>query len=171
MSERSVSKHDRGMHAVARVREVRERDSRLGLLQALGRVREHEARVDDLGQALDDAASQSVGTLTEFTVSRRMLQAMAEALMIAEHELEASRVVALDAHSRWQADKAAVRAIEHLLDERARLRAEERARVEVREIDDIVGRLHLRQSIRRRSNAHRHDHRYDGVAHEIGGAA
>ena len=148
--------HDRGLRAVARVREVRERDSRVGLLHALGRVRDHEARVESLGHALDEAASRSFATLTEFTDSRRMLRAMAEALTLAEHALESSRVVALQAHSRWQSDKAACNAIEHLLDERARVRAEEAVRAENREIDDIVSRLHLRQSIRRGGS---HGHR------------
>jgi flagellar FliJ protein len=156
------SSHDRGLRAVARVREVRERDSRLGLLHALGRVRDQEARVDSLGRALDEAASRSFSTLVEFTDSRAMLRAMAEALASAQHDLESCRVVALDAHSRWQSDKAAVRAIEHLLDERARLRAEEALRVENREIDDIVSRLHLRQSIRRRNGSGHHHQR--GVA-------
>ena len=148
--------HDRGLRAVARVREVRERDSRLGLLHALGRVRDHEARVESLGAALDEAASRSFRTITQFTDSRRMLKAMAEALTAAEHDLESSRVVALQAHTRWQSDKAACNAIEHLLDERARARLEEAVRAESREIDDIVSRLHLRQSIRRRG-AHSHD--------------
>ena len=151
-----MSHHDRGLRAVARVREVRERDSRLGLLHALGRVRDQEERVEALGRALDKAASRSFDTLAAFTASRVMLEAMAEALATAQHDLESRRVVALQAHTRWQADKAAVKAIEHLLDERARVRAEEAARAETREIDDIVSRLHLRQSIRRR------DHR--GVA-------
>ena len=148
--------HDRGLHAVARVREVRERDSRLGLLHALGRVRDQESHVEALGRALDEAASRSFDTLTEFTASRGMLQAMARALTSAEHDLESRRVVALQAHTRWQTDKAAVRAIEHLLDERARIRAEEAARAENREIDDIVSRLHLRQSIRRRGDRSHH---------------
>ena len=50
-----MTTHDRGLRAVARVREVRERDSRLGLLHALGRVRDQEARVDALALALDQA--------------------------------------------------------------------------------------------------------------------
>ena len=148
--------HDRGLRAVARVREVRERDSRLGLLHALGRVRDQEARVDALGIALDKAASRSFDTLHEFTASRPMLEAMAQALASAERDLDGRRAVALQAHSRWQADKAAVKAIEHLLDERSRVRAEEAARAESREIDDIVSRLHLRQSIRRRGDRTHH---------------
>ncbi len=156
--------HDRGLRAVARVREVRERDSRLGLLHALGRVRDHEARVDRLGRALDEAAARSFATLTEFTDSRTMLRAMAEALTSAQHDLESSQVVALQAHTRWQSDKAAVRAIEHLLDERARARLEEATRAENREIDDIVSRLHLRQSARRGLRA-RHEH---GTSHHRG---
>ena len=52
------------------------------------------------------------------------------------------RTVATEAHHRWQADKAGIKAIEHLLEQRALRRAEEAARAEVREIDDVVGRLH-----------------------------
>ena len=152
----TISHHDRGLRAVARVREVRERDSRLGLLHALGRVRDQESHVESLGHALDEAASRSFSTLDEFTTARGMLKAMAQALTAAEHDLESRRVVALQAHARWQADKAAVKAIEHLLDERARVRLEEAARAESREIDDIVSRLHLRQSVRRR-RSHPHD--------------
>ena len=150
----TTTSHDRGLRAVARVREVRERDSRIGLLHALGRVRDQEAHVEALSVALDEAASRSFTTVSEFTSARGMLRAMAEALQAAEHDLESRRVVALQAHTRWQADKAAVRAIEHLLDERARVRAEAAARAETREIDDIVSRLHLRQSIRRRDRSH-----------------
>lgn len=136
--------HDRGMRAVARVRRVRERDSRLGLLQALTTARLREQEVETLRSALEEAAQRTAADLDGFVVSRRLLNGMAAAVRAAEHRLEGSRTVAADAHARWQADKARVRAIEQLLERRAARRAEEEARAEVREVDDIVGRLQAR---------------------------
>jgi flagellar FliJ protein len=135
---------DRGMRAVARVREVRERDSRIGLLQALTAVRTREEELAGLQAVLAEAVQQSPGDLDGFAASRRLLAGMAAGVREAEHRLEGSRTVATEAHSRWQADKARVKAIEQLLERRASRRAEEAARAEVREVDDIVGRLQAR---------------------------
>ena len=132
------------MRAVARVREVRERDSRIGLLQALTTVRIREEELAGLQAALDESGRNGGHDLDGFAASRRLLAGMAAGVREAEHRLEGSRTVAAEAHARWQADKARVRAIEQLLERRAARRAEERARAEVREIDDIVGRLHAR---------------------------
>ena len=136
--------HDRGMRAVARVREVRERDSRIGLLQALTTVRLREQELQSLQAALEEATQRVSGDLDEFVLSRRLLTGMAAGVRAAENRLEGSRTVAAEAHARWQADKARVRAIEQLLERRAARRAEEESRAEVREIDDIVGRLQAR---------------------------
>jgi flagellar export protein FliJ len=132
------------MRAVARVREVRERDSRIGLLQALTTVRIREEELAALRGALDEAAQRVEGDLDGYAASRRLLTGMAVGVREAEHRLEGSRTVAAEAHARWQADKARVRAIEQLLERRVTRRAEEAARAEVREIDDIVGRLQAR---------------------------
>jgi flagellar biosynthesis chaperone FliJ len=75
-------------------------------------------------------------------VSRQLLATMAAAVGEAEQRLTAARTVATAAHHRWQADKAGLKAIEHLLEQRAQARAEEQSRAEVREVDDVVGRLH-----------------------------
>lgn len=138
---------DRGMRAVARVRAVRERDSRIGLLQALTTVRLREEELERLRAKLAEAAQRAHGDLDDFVVSRRLLSGMAAGVREAEHRLEGSRTVAAEAHARWQADKARVRAIEQLLDRRANRRAEEEARAEVREVDDIVGRLQARTGV------------------------
>lgn len=134
--------HDRGMRAVRRVREVRERDSRIGLLHALTAVRNREARLEELRTALEQAVTRKADTLDDFVVSRQLLATMAVAVGEAEHRLVAARTVATEAHQRWQSDKAGMKAIEHLLEQRAIDRAEERARAEVREVDDVVGNLH-----------------------------
>ena len=137
-----MTKHDRGMHAVHRVREVRERDSRIGLLHALTTVRDREARLEELRNALEQAVIRDADTLDDFVVSRHLLATMAVAVGEAEQRLSSARTVATEAHHRWQLDKAGIKAIEHLLEQRAMHRAEEAARAEVREVDDVVGRLH-----------------------------
>lgn len=138
---------DRGMRAVARVRAVRERDSRIGLLQALTTVRLREEELGTLRATLEEAARRVEGDLDDFAASRRLLTGMAAMVREAEHRLEGSRTVAAEAHVRWQADKARVRAIEQLLDHRAERRAEDEARADVREIEDIVGRLWSRTGV------------------------
>jgi flagellar protein FliJ len=138
----SASTHDRGMRAVRRVREVRERDSRIGLLHALSAVRDREAHLEELRTALEQAVTREDDTLDDFVVSRHLLAMMAVAVGEAESRLDAARTVATEAHQRWQTDKAGIKAIEHLLAQRALQRAEEAGRAEVREIDDVVGRLH-----------------------------
>ncbi len=136
------AQHDRGMRAVRRVREVRERDSRIGLLHALSAVRDREAHLEELRTALAQAVTRQADTLDDFVISRHLLAMMAVAVGEAEHRLTAAQTVATAAHQRWQADKAGMKAIEHLLEQRAIDRAEERKRAEVREIDDVVGRMH-----------------------------
>jgi flagellar biosynthesis chaperone FliJ len=138
--------HDRGMQAVRRVREVRERDSRIGLLHALTAVRDREAKLEELRNALEQAVTRDADTLDQFVVSRQLLATMARAVGEAEHRLAAARTVATAAHHRWQADKAGMKAIEHLLEQRAVARADEAARAEVREVDDVVGRMHTGRS-------------------------
>ena len=137
-----MSNHDRGMQAVHRVREVRERDSRIGLLQSLTAVRDREAVLEELRNAIEQAVTRSADTLDDFVVSRHLLAMMAVAVGEAEQRLASARTVATEAHHRWQRDKAGMKAIEHLLEQRALQRADEAARAEVREVDDVVGRLH-----------------------------
>lgn len=143
--------HDRGLKAVARVREVRERDSRLGLLAAMHTVAEREQQVTDLRSALQDAAQHRTVSMDRYVVSRGMLSSMALAVSEAERRLETSRLVAAEAQSRWQSDKARLRAIRQLVQQRALQRADAAHRAEVREIDDIVGRLHARAQLASRT--------------------
>ncbi len=145
--------HDRGMQAVARVREVRERDSRLGLLQARQTVRQREQHAEELRGALREAQDHATGTVEEFVVSRALLTSMAIAVRDAEQRCESARTVATEAESRWQADKARLRAIRQLLQKRALQRVEAVERAERREVDDIVGQLHARRSKDARSRA------------------
>jgi flagellar protein FliJ len=148
---------DRGMRAVLRVRGVRERESRIRLVHVLDAVRHHENEVARHQQALVLAARPTEGTVAEFVTARNLLAGMAAAVKDAEQQLAASRAAAAEAHQRWQADKAQVRAVEVLLEERAARRADERRRAEVREIDDVVGALHSHTS--RQSNNNQQERR------------
>jgi len=138
-SHRGAGGRDRGLRAVARVREVRERDSRAGLLQALSNVRSRETELAERAQALATASSRSYGTLGEFVVGRQFLEATAQGVVEAQRRLAASTTVATEARGRWQADKTRARAIEHLLEVRAERARAEALRAEARETDDIVG--------------------------------
>ena len=133
---------DRGLKAVARVREVRERDSRAGLLHALATVRTREAELVEREQALLEASTRSTASVGEYAVHRQFLHATATSVREAQRRLEASTTVATEARGRWQADKTRVRAIEHLLELRAERARAEALRAEAREIDDIVGGRH-----------------------------
>jgi flagellar export protein FliJ len=135
----SAHTRDRGLHAVARVREVRERDSRIGLLQALTNVRTREAELAAREQALAAATARSFATIGEFVVGRQFLEASAQDVVAAQRRLAASTTVATEARNRWQADKTRVRAIEHLLEVRAERARAEALQAEARETDDIVG--------------------------------
>jgi len=143
---------DRGMRAVLRVRGVRERESRIRLVHALDAVRHHENEVARHQHALALAVRPTEGTVADFVSARNLLAGMAAAIKEAEQQLAASRAAAAEAHQRWQADKAQVRAVELLLEERAARRADERRRAEVREVDDVVSALHSHTNTSRQSN-------------------
>lgn len=138
-SSRRTAGRDRGLHAVARVREVRERDSRAGLLQALTNVRTREAELAQRRRELDEASARTFGSLGDFATGRRFLEATATAAVEAERRLATSTTVAIEARSRWQADKTRSRAVEHLLEVRAERARAAALRAETRETDDIVG--------------------------------
>jgi flagellar protein FliJ len=143
---------DRGLHAVGRVREVRERDSRLGLRSA---ILEHQA-LEDRAAALDDVVrSHAAGTTTtavatvaatDWTSQRAALVAVAAVARQARAESDAARVRRTAADEHWRLDRTRLRAVELLLERRAEERRAEAQRVAERELDDIGGQLWLRRS-------------------------
>lgn len=140
----SRPEHDRGLRTVARVREVRERDSRIGLVAALATVRERETALRLREDALAAAAAAPATTMADYVLTRNSLNAMALGVREAGRSVEAGRTVAVDAHARWTHDRSRLEAVTRLLERRAERRREELARAEVRELDDIVGRLWTR---------------------------
>ncbi len=140
------SERDAGMHAVARVRGVREQDSRLGLQQALRELRVADARVTHLRSALLAAEDFTEGDLAAYVALRLRLQSIGDALGAARAEAEGSRTIAESAQAHWQRDRTRLEAVEQLLERRAVARREEAARAEARELDDIAGQLWQRRA-------------------------
>jgi flagellar FliJ protein len=144
----SRATHDRGLSAVARVREVRERDSRLGLRRAAEEHRSREQRAEELERLVREhaAAGSPAGQgLPEWAAQRRALMALAAAARRAHDEVDAAARLKASAHEHWQRDHARLGAVEHLLELRADERRAERARAVARELDDIGGQAWLRR--------------------------
>lgn len=137
---------DRGLAAVARVREVRERDSRLGLVAALADLRAREARVGELEAALREHGSSVSGDMATFVALRESLVALREALVADRARLATAQTVALDADARWQADRSRLGAVDGLLDRRADERRVERRRAEDKDLDEVASQGWLRRA-------------------------
>ena len=143
------TQHDRGLHAVARVREVRERDSRLGLMHA---DREHRAAVDRSEQ-LDtmvrthatalDAPAEPI-TAAEWAAGRVVLASVAASARRTHVEADAAALVRTAAQEHWQHARSRVRAVEALLERRADARRAEANRAEARVLDDLGAQRWLR---------------------------
>ncbi|MGA8257248.1 MAG: flagellar FliJ family protein [Nocardioides sp.] len=140
---RVTTEHDRGLRAVARVREVRERDSRIGLQQALHEERTAGDQVARIDAALA-AHRDPEGAAGHFVAVREMLVGQHEVIRAARDQLAAAQVVALDAGARWRSDRSRLDAVESLLARRAAERLAERLRREVVELDDIAAQRWLR---------------------------
>ena len=132
---------DAGMLAVARVRAVREQDSRLGLQQAMTEQRRHEEFLVDLGRRLDEALRFDGGTVASFLHVRAGYRALTEQITAATAELASARTITESAREHWQRDKTRLSAVELLLERRAELQ-----RRESRELDDIAGQRWQRQN-------------------------
>ena len=140
--------HDRGLRAVARVREVRERDSQLGLRHAAEEHRARQLRADELDrivQAHAAAGSAEGQALPEWAAQRRALMALASAARSAHDDADAAARLKASAHEHWQRDRARLGAVEHLLELRAAEHRAEVARAVARELDDIGGQAWLRR--------------------------
>lgn len=139
----SAADLDRGMRAVERVRAVRERDSRIGLQQALREREAHRARVQHLVGLLEDGSWQA-GDTPAFTAARHAMLAVGDAIEAATEELAAAQRIADTAQAHWTSDKVRLSAVESLLARRAETRRAERSHREAVELDDIAGQLWAR---------------------------
>ncbi|HEX2895360.1 MAG TPA: flagellar export protein FliJ [Marmoricola sp.] len=134
----AANRHDAGMLAVARVRGVREQDSRIGLQQALAEQRSHEQRVAELRGRLQSGSHFESGPAGAFLMLRASLDALGANVRSAERDLATGVAISEAAYEVWQADRARLAAVESLIERRAAVRRAEAARREARELDEIA---------------------------------
>ncbi|RNL62655.1 hypothetical protein EFK50_12930 [Nocardioides marmoriginsengisoli] len=139
------ARHDAGLAAVARVRGVRETDSRIGLQTALGEQRSAQARVDELRARVDAADAFESGPAATFLALRQSLEVLGGILGTAEAERNQAATISEAALARWHQDKSRLGAIEMLLERRAAARREEAGRREARDLDDLAAQRWLRR--------------------------
>jgi flagellar export protein FliJ len=135
---------DQGLNAVARVRDMRERDSRYGLRIALEEQRAREAKARRHLEQLEQASSWESGSAQEFQAGRAALSLLSAALTSAQHSAASGRIVTEAARDHWRSDKTRLNAVEMLLERRAALREAEAEHARAKELDDIGTRLWLR---------------------------
>lgn len=145
-----MSTVDEGLQAVARVREMREQDSRHGLRLALQEQRRREEDARRYLDRIEQAPSFVTGSTADFQAGRAALASLSSALTTAQQQIAAGRVVTESAREHWQSDKTRLNAVEMLLERRAAERAAAADRAEAKELDDIGARLWLR---RRKKNS------------------
>ncbi|MDP3890245.1 flagellar export protein FliJ [Nocardioides sp.] len=141
--------HDPGLRAVARVRGVREQDSRLGLRQALAEHHTSEGRLARLDEQRDRTPALVESSVTEFLATRQSLTVLADALRAARADVASRAVVAAEARGRWQHDRTRLEAVEMLLERRAAARRAESDRREARELDDLAAQRWQRRRVGR----------------------
>jgi flagellar export protein FliJ len=121
--------------AVARVRSVRELDSRLGLVEALAEERAARCRAEDLRRQLSAVSAFGAGALADFAGRQRRVTALAEALVAARAALEDAHLLAEAARDRWRTDRSRLAAVESLIERREQERRHELRRREDRQLD------------------------------------
>jgi flagellar FliJ protein len=141
-----VKRHeqDRALHAVRRVRDVREQDSRFGLTVALGSVEKKEAAVQDVTRRLSAADGFAAGSVSDFQAHVDRMAGLVTLQSRAVAAADASRLVADEARRRWQRDRQQVRVVDLLLERRAAERAELLGRREAAQLDDLATQAWLR---------------------------
>lgn len=139
-----VHRDDRGLAAVARVRGVRETDSRIGLQHVLAEQAAVTARLAALETGLGAAAVPTTTTPGALLAMRTMLAGTGVLIGEARSAAATAQVVSDEARSRWSADKARLSAVEHLLERRAARRRTEAEREAAREADDLAAQRWMR---------------------------
>lgn len=144
MARKPAQDPDAGMRAVARVRGVREQDSRLGVAHAAA---EERVAVDRLTAATARlaAATDPAGVDPAVFATARVVAAGTAAEVIAlRAALDTAVTFTTAAREHWQRDRTRLAAVELLLERREERRREERVRRERVEVDDLVSARWLR---------------------------
>ncbi|GAA3531200.1 flagellar FliJ family protein [Nocardioides daeguensis] len=137
-TQRQVHGDDRGLAAVARVREVRETDSRIGLQRVLAEEVAVRARLGSLEAGIASAPVPAVTTAAELVSARTRLAHVGILVGETRKQAATAEVVTADTRARWGADRARLAAVEHLLERRAARRRTEAERRAARDADDLA---------------------------------
>lgn len=140
----SAATEDRALNAVRRLRDSREQDSRFGVQHALGSAQRREADLAATRERRASAPAFTAGGLADFAQHVALMSGLVAAESQAVQRVEDSRLVADEATRRWQHDRQQLRVVDLLLERRAAVRAEERARHEAHELDDLATQVWLR---------------------------
>jgi flagellar export protein FliJ len=136
-----TERKDAALRAVARVRGVRERDSRIGMVTAIAEEQAAAARVERLEEALTTTPEHTVGDLASFTAHQYRLDSIGSAIVAARSAQQSAAVLAVTARDHWSADRTRLAAVEALIERREAARRAERLRRENREMDAIAEEL------------------------------
>jgi hypothetical protein len=129
------------------VREVRERDSRLGLVRAADEHRVLLRQAEQLAENVRGHAESihSDGRpVSDWAARRRELVVLTAEAGRARDGAAAAEVLRTAAEEYWRRDRTRLRAVAHLLELREDERQRAIAAAETRELDDIGGQLWLR---------------------------
>jgi flagellar FliJ protein len=142
----------RGIEVLGRVREIRERDSLIGLQRSTAMLLEHQRVAAAEAQRHHALPAVREGATTDFLVHRAGLAR--SAAVVEQRELAAhdSQVVTDEARRRWQGDRVKLRTIERLIERRAEARRAEIAHREVRALDEIAEQMHQRRMNEQRTS-------------------
>ncbi|GAA3801694.1 hypothetical protein [Nocardioides panacisoli] len=139
-----VHAEDRGLAAVARVRGVREQDSRIGLRLAAAEAASRGRRAEELHERLAVAEVPETSTPGLLLARRTALAVLGEDGRTARIEAASAVRLTEQAHHRWDSDRARLAAVDHLLERRAQRRRAEAARREQKDADDMTAQRWLR---------------------------
>lgn len=143
---------DRGLAAVARVREVAERRSLLELQRALTDQARRDRELERLRAQLNAAAAQEADILGDggapgtLLTLRMTLGHLAESTRLAREEVAAAVMLVDAARDRWEQDKSRLAAVEQLLERRTAERRHEAQRAEDRQTDETAAQGWLRRT-------------------------
>ncbi|MBM7516411.1 flagellar FliJ family protein [Nocardioides nitrophenolicus] len=131
-------REDRGLAAVARVRDVRETDSRIGLQRVLAEEAALVGRLSSLESSIATAPVPATTTTAELVAARTRLAHAGILVGETRDRVASAAVVTADARARWTSDRARLAAVEHLLARRAARRRTEAERRAARDADDLA---------------------------------
>lgn len=129
------------LSGLVRLRSVRERDSRTGLATALAEEQTAAAAVTGLETMLASLAMPDRLDHASFQAHQHTVDLIRTGLEDARRTLETAQIVSTAARDRWVADRTRLKAVEALVERRAAVVRAERARREIRELDEVASDL------------------------------